>query len=103
MSPTYWQDLERGHRSDGGRVSLSDRMLANAARVVGLDPAPLFALVGRSYKPLPSVQNAEPTIGDLAARVDTIEEVQANMGKTMAEILRIVTAADHRVRGQDTR
>lgn len=51
MSTTYWQDLERGSRSDGGRHNPSDVKLADAARVVGVDPVPLFKLVGRTYTP----------------------------------------------------
>ncbi len=53
MSTTYWQDLERGSRSDGGRHNPSDTKLADAARVVALDPEPLFALVDRIYTPDP--------------------------------------------------
>jgi transcriptional regulator with XRE-family HTH domain len=63
MSTTYWQDLERGSRSDGGRHNPSDVKLADAARVVGLDPVPLFDLIGRTY----TEDLASPETGPLPA------------------------------------
>jgi transcriptional regulator with XRE-family HTH domain len=81
MSPTYWQDLERGYRLDGGRINPSNKKLADAARVVGLDPAPLFALAGRSYSgPAPAATPSqlerlsvvERRLNALEAKVDLL-------------------------------
>lgn len=73
--------MERGFRLDGGRINPSDKKLESAARVVGLDPRPLFELVGRAYTgPHPEVVSAqvdrlsavERRLSDLEAKVDVL-------------------------------
>jgi hypothetical protein len=72
MSTTYWQDLERGSRSDGGRHNPSDGKLADAARVVNLDPEPLFVLVGRVYTP--TSPPASPAPAALSGKIERLPE-----------------------------
>jgi hypothetical protein len=71
MSATWWQDLERGFRLGGGQFNPSDEKLEAAARVVGLDPVPLFDLVGRVYRPSPEA--TPDRIAAIEQRVDAIE------------------------------
>lgn len=97
MSATYWQDLERGHRLDGGRVQLSDKKLADAARVARVDPTDLFALVGRTYDPdaIPAEEPAENGLQQVlveAARLareaalEAIEQHPADVAGRLTEV-----------------
>lgn len=85
MSATWWQDLERGFRLDGGNFNPSDEKLEAAARVVGLDPMPLFELVGRSYRG-PQQKPAPDRIAAIEQRVDAIEgELRAIRDEFLAQ------------------
>ena len=115
-SVTYWQDLERGRRLDGGRFNPSSRKLASAARAVELDPAPLFALVRRTYDPKMDPGPAVELPAKIEDRLDGIEATLAEQGRAIAEqgaaiadqsatmvaILQAIKAADRRLRDQDT-
>jgi transcriptional regulator with XRE-family HTH domain len=79
MGRTYWQDIERGFRLDGGRFNPSDEKLEAAALVVGLDPAPLFDLVGRTYEPTNPSGPASfplPTEAVLAAMLEELRAIR---------------------------
>lgn len=73
-----WADMERGERSDGGRVGADDRTVGRAAAAVGIDAAGLFGALGRTPTP-----EATPVPVGLAA---TVAQLEARLRRTEAAL-----------------
>lgn len=95
ISATYWQDMERGFRLDGGRVNPSGQKLEAAALVVGLDPAPLFELVGRSYTE-PKRPAGSDRLAVVERRLDATEAELREVRDALREVRDALLAGESR-------